>query len=126
MSSAKRTLFKQLISQSGVTATFSTAVTDTTGADNLSYEIVWSGASAPFTGTFAVQGADAGNILPNGTAQNMTFTPITLSGTPGITSASGSHLIAMNQIPFRFLQLVYTPSGAGAANITVNVYGKEL
>ena len=125
MSSAKRTLFKQLYSQTGVTTSFTTPVTDTTGADNLSYEIIYNGATGPFSGTFSIQGCDQGTILPNGTTQNMTFSTLTLSGVPGITTTSDAHLVALNQIPFRFIRLAYNPNGGGAANITVNVYGKE-
>jgi hypothetical protein len=125
MSGTKRTIFKQLFSQTAVTTTFSTAPTDTQGVDNLSYELIFANATNTPSGYFTLQGADAGTILPNQTMSGATWTPLTLSAIPQVDSASGSHLVSITQFPFRFVRLVYTPN-SGQADITVNIYGKEL
>lgn len=127
MSSSKKTLFKQLYNQLAVIANFAVAPTDCSSIDNLSYEIIFANATNIPSGSFTLQGADAGTILPNQTMQGATWTNLAMSAVPQIDAASGSHLISINQIPFRFIRLTYTASGGGAqADIIINVSGREL
>ena len=125
MSGQKSTLFKQLFSATGVSTSFASQATDVGRYDNISYEIIFANATNTPSGFFTIQGANAGTILPNQTMQGATWTNLTLSAVPQVDSASGSHLISLNQIPYRYLRLVYTPN-SGVADITVNVQGREL
>ena len=125
MSSQKSTLFAQVYSAKAIATSFTTAVTDVGRYDNISYEIIFANATNTPSGFFTVQGADAGMILPNQTMQGATWTNLPLSAVPQVDSSSGSHLISLNQIPFRYIRILYTPN-SGVADITVNVQGREL
>jgi hypothetical protein len=87
------------------------------GADNLGAEISWTGTP---TGTLKFQGS---NSSTNGTDGNWYDLSVTFGSQPA-GSASGL-LIDLNQVPFKFVRLVYTRS-SGTGALTAIILGKTL
>jgi hypothetical protein len=112
----------QIFKQSGVTANFLAPMTKLTYLGSITYEVIFANASPVPAGTFSVQVAEGSKDQNPAT---LTWTPLVLSAVPAVDSTNGSHQITLNQVPFQYVQLVYTANASSSADITINASTKQ-
>lgn len=83
--------------------------------DNVSIHLIWTAAAAA-SGTFSVNASNDGT----------SYSPLTLSGTPGVAGSADSVMICLNQVPFRFITLTYASGTAGTGSVNALVTAKEI
>lgn len=95
------------------TNTYTSQITDINQQHNVGLDVRFTGTMA---GTFSVQCSNDG----------VTFTALTFS--PALSQPSGSslnYLIDLNQVPFKFIEVVYM-NASGSGNITSILSSKDL
>lgn len=89
-----------------------TASTDIRWLDNIVLYMSWTGTP---TGTFGIQ------VSPD----NLTWFNLNLLPAITATGGSGSHRVALNQLPDPYIRAIYTAS-SGSGSLTVKIAGKMI
>lgn len=80
---------------------------DVTYTDNVGFQL-------SFTGT------PSGEFACEGTIDEVSWSELTFSSTPQATGSADTHLLNVNQIPYKKLRITYTrTSGTGTLNVYV-------
>lgn len=96
------------------TTSYTSSTTDISYIDNISY--------VPLVAT----GTPSGTFVVKVSHDKLNWQPLTLSAVPTATSGVLTNVpIALNQVPFPYVQLVYTNS-SGTGTVTATVFGKML
>lgn len=112
MSGRKNVSKVHLVEDGDMSGNITSDAVDVRYLDNVAIQLVWTGTP---TGTFDIQG----------TVDGETWAGLSFGGSPAAVGAAGNHLIALNNVPFDQLRVVYT-SSAGTGTLQVHFEAKEV
>jgi hypothetical protein len=118
-----------LINATSMGASVTSAATRIEYIDNIGYEVLWSAGTSP-VGTITIQVSndhdetDNGVVLTVGNWQDVGVVD-SAGVAPTISGASGDHFISLNQLPWKWVRLVYNRT-SGTATLDVWITGKGV
>lgn len=110
-----KTVLNPYVSLSNGDMTMNPLVSQTTDVrylDNIAVQLSWTGTP---TGAFYVDGS----------LDQKTWNPISVSPSPTATGAADTWLMNLSELAFPFIRIRYVPS-SGSGSLTVTISGKEV